>query len=110
MLQAREALKHYRWAVQSAMSFFQHIDYNLMMPSVSFKNCQEEERHIQQTLTSLVEGFQSHLDEVGACVPKHSCLSIPLTEQLHIQVSSHLLVQDAKLKAQAHLRLQALQR
>ncbi|XDV42021.1 hypothetical protein PO909_010774 [Leuciscus waleckii] len=110
LLQAREALKHYSWAVQGAESFFQQIRSNLMIPSTGFKGYKEEHRYIQQIFSTLVEGFQARLSEIGACVPQQTCLSIPLTEQLHIEVFSHLLVQDAKLEAQAQLRLKALQR
>lgn len=110
LLQAREALKHYSWAVQGAETFFQQIRSNLMIPSTGFKGYKEEHLYIQQILSTLVEGFQARLSEVGACIPQQTCLSIPLTEQLHIKVFSHLLVQDAKLEAQAQLRLKALQR
>ncbi|XP_051511030.1 LOW QUALITY PROTEIN: nesprin-2-like [Myxocyprinus asiaticus] len=110
LIQAQEVLKHYHWTIRGARSFFQQIDSNLMMPSVCFKDCKEEQHHIQQTSTSLVEGFQAHLAEVGTRIPQHTCLSVPQTEQLHIQVLSHLLVQDAKLEAQAQLRLEALHR
>lgn len=110
LLQAREALKRYHWAVQGAESFFQQIRSNLMIPSDGFKGYKEEHRYIQQIFSTLVEGFQIRLSEVGASVPQQTCLSIPLTEQLHIKVLSHLLVQDAKLEAQAQLRLEALQR
>ncbi|XP_043093802.1 nesprin-2 isoform X3 [Puntigrus tetrazona] len=110
LLQAREALKHYHWAVQGAESFFQHIGSNLIIPSDGFRGYKEEHHYVQQIFSTLVEGFQTRLSEVGASVPQQTCLSIPLTEQLHIEVLSHLLVQDAKLEAQAQLRLEALQR
>ncbi|XP_051500897.1 nesprin-2-like [Myxocyprinus asiaticus] len=110
LLQAQKALKHYRWAIQGARSFFQQVESNLIVPSISFKDCKDEQRHIQQTSNCLAEGFKVHLAEVGACIPQHTCLSIPQTEQLHIQVLSDLLVQDAKLEAQAQLRLEALHR
>ncbi|KAG1964263.1 nesprin-2 [Pimephales promelas] len=110
LLQAREALKHYSWAVQGAERFFQQIRSNLMIQSTGFKGYNEEHEYIQQIFSTLVEGFQAHLSEVGACVPHQTCLSIPLTEQLHIEVFSHLLVQNATLEAQAQLRLKALQR
>ncbi|KAK7133211.1 hypothetical protein R3I94_015172 [Phoxinus phoxinus] len=110
LLQAREALKRYSWTVQGAETFFQQIRSNLMIPSTGFKGYTEEHLYVQQIFSTLVEGFQARLSEVGACVPQQTCLSIPLTEQLHIEVFSHLLVQDAKLEAQAQLRLKALQR
>ncbi|XP_052390559.1 nesprin-2 isoform X4 [Carassius gibelio] len=110
LLQAWETLKHYHWAVQGAESFFQQIRSNLMIPSDGFKGYKEEHRYIDRIFSTLVEGFQAHLSEVGASVPQQTCLSIPLTEQLHIKVLSHLLVQDAKLEAQAQLRLEVLQR
>lgn len=81
-----------------------------MIPSDGFKGYKEEHRYVQQIFSTLVEGFQARLSEVGASVPQQTCLSIPLTEQLHIKVLSHLLVQGAKLEAQAQLRLEALQR
>ncbi|XP_051954461.1 nesprin-2-like [Xyrauchen texanus] len=110
LIQAQEMLTHYRWTIREAMSFFQQIDSNLTMPSVCFKDCKEEQQYIQQTSTSLVEGFQAHLAEVGTRIPRHTCLSIPQTEHIHIQVLSHLLVLDAKLEAQAQLRMEALHR
>ncbi|XP_059369612.1 nesprin-2-like [Carassius carassius] len=109
LLQAREALKHYHWAVQGAESFFQQIGSSLMI-SDSFKGYKEEHRYVQQIFSTLVTDFQAHLSDVGASVPQQTCLSIPLIEQLHIEVLSHLLVQDAKFEAQAQLRLEALQR
>ncbi|XP_067239735.1 nesprin-2-like isoform X9 [Chanodichthys erythropterus] len=110
LLKAREALKRYCWAVQGAESFFHHIESNLMISFTGFQGYKEEHHYIQQIFSTLVEGFQARLSEVGVCVPQQKCLSIPLTEQLHIEVLSHLLVQDAKLEAQAQLRLEALQR
>lgn len=110
LLKAREALKRYCWAVQGAESFFHHIESNLMISSTGFQGYKEEHRYIQQIFSTLVEGFQARLSEVGVCIPQQKCLSIPLTEQLHIEVLSHLLVQDAKLEAQAQLRLEVLQR
>nr|XP_021324291.1 nesprin-2-like isoform X1 [Danio rerio] len=110
LLQAQEALKHYHWAVQGAESFLQQIKSSLMISSTGFKNDREELRYIQQIFSSLAEGFQARLSEIGACVPQQTCLSIPLTEQLHIEVLSCFLVQDAKLEAQAQFQLEALQR
>ncbi|XP_052441872.1 nesprin-2-like isoform X3 [Carassius gibelio] len=110
LLQAREALKHYHWAVQGADSFFQQIGSSLMILSDSFKGYKEEHRYVQQIFSTLVTDFQARLSDVGASVPQQTCLSIPLTEQLHIEVLSHLLVQDAKLEAQAQLRLESIQR
>lgn len=81
-----------------------------MISSTGFQGYKEEHRYIQQIFSTLVEGFQARLSEVGVCIPQQKCLSIPLTEQLHIEVLSHLLVQDAKLEAQAQLRLEVLQR
>lgn len=49
------------------------------------------------------------MNELQAILPSQVCFS-PQTEKLHIQVVSYLHVTDAKLEAQAQLKLEALQR
>lgn len=49
------------------------------------------------------------MTELQAKLPSQACLS-PQTKKLHIEVVSHLHVTDAKLEAQAQLKLEALQK
>ncbi|XP_072538856.1 nesprin-2a isoform X2 [Salminus brasiliensis] len=110
LIQAKEALKDYLWAVQEAIGFLQQVEFRLLIPSASFKDYMEELRHTQQTLASLSDGFQAHMDEIRARLPIQSCFSSSLTEKLQIQVISHLLVHDAILEAHIQLKLKTLQR
>ncbi|XP_036438507.1 LOW QUALITY PROTEIN: nesprin-2 [Colossoma macropomum] len=110
LLQAKEALKEYQWAVRGAVGFLQQVEFRLLIPSSSFKDCTEELRHSQQTLASLSEGFQAHMAEIQSRLPQQACFSVIHTEKLHIQVLSQLLVSDAILEAQAQLKLKTLQR
>ncbi|XP_017539502.1 nesprin-2 isoform X2 [Pygocentrus nattereri] len=110
LLQAKEALKEYQRAVRGAMDLIQQVEFRLLIPSSSFKDCTEELRHSQQTLASLSEGFQAHMAEIQSRLPQRSCFSVIHTEKLHIQVLSQLLVSDAILETQAQLKLKTLQR
>lgn len=49
------------------------------------------------------------MTELQTQLPSLACFS-PQIKELHIQVASHLHVIDAKLEAQAQLKLEALQR
>lgn len=73
-------------------------------------DCTEEQRHTQQALEALEDGFQAHICHLMERVPEQPCLSRPKTEQLHIGILSQLLVGRAVLEAQAQLRLESLQR
>lgn len=110
MLHAKEALKEYQCTVSGAMGFLQQIELRLLIPSAIFKDRMEELCHTQQALTSLSEEFQTHLTEIQSRMPKQTCFSNTLTEKLHNQVVSRLLVDEAILKAQAQLKQNALQR
>ncbi|KAI4900991.1 hypothetical protein NFI96_032985 [Prochilodus magdalenae] len=110
LLQAKEALKEYQWAVRGAVGFLQQVEFRFLIPSANFKDCMEELRHTQQTLASLSEGFQAHMTKAQSRLPRQECFSIVPTEKLHIQVISQLLVGDAVLEAQAQLKLKTLQR
>ncbi|MCI4389446.1 hypothetical protein PGIGA_G00098050 [Pangasianodon gigas] len=109
LLKAKEALKDYHSSVRRAVGFLQQIETKLLVPSASFKDPKEELNHTQQLLTSLSKGFQDHVTELHARLPSQACFS-PQTKKLHIQVVNHLHMTDAKLEAQAQLKLEALQR
>ncbi|XP_049338084.1 nesprin-2 isoform X3 [Astyanax mexicanus] len=110
LLQAKEGLSDYLMAVRHAQGFLQQVEFRLLIPSASFKDCMEELHHTQQTQASLSKGFQAHMDEIHSRLPAHPCFSTSLTEKLQIQVISHMLVEDAILEAQIQLKLNALQR
>ncbi|TRY94947.1 hypothetical protein DNTS_013096, partial [Danionella cerebrum] len=110
LLQAKEVLKTYHREVQSAESFLKQIETSLLTYSTGIKSYKAEHRCIQELYSTLAEGFPQCLSKVGACVPQQTCFSISQTKQLHIEALSRLLVQDAKLEAQAQIRLEALQR
>ncbi|KAF4070784.1 hypothetical protein AMELA_G00277550 [Ameiurus melas] len=109
LLEAKEALKEYHSAVRRAVGFLQQIETKLLVPSASFKDSKEELNYTEQLNTSLAKGFQDHMNELQAILPSQACFS-PQTKKLHIQVVSYLHVTDAKLEAQAQLKLDALQR
>ncbi|XP_046692457.1 nesprin-2-like isoform X2 [Silurus meridionalis] len=109
LLKAEEAVKDYRSAVRQAVGFLQQIDAKLLVPSAIYKDSKAELNHTQHLLTDLTKGFQDHMAELQTRLPPQACFS-PQTEKLHIQVVSYLQVTDAKLKAQAQVKLEALQR
>ncbi|XP_030628013.1 nesprin-2a [Chanos chanos] len=110
LLHAQEALSEYYWTVHGVARFLQQAESSLLNSSTNFKDCMKEKQHTQQSLGSLVEGFQAHMTEIWTRVPPLMCLSIPQTEQLHIQILSHLLVANATLEAQAQMKLDTLHR
>ncbi|KAK2864041.1 hypothetical protein Q7C36_003195 [Tachysurus vachellii] len=108
LLKAKEALKDYRSAVRRAVGFLQKIETDLLVPSASFKDTEEELNCTQQLLTNLSKGFQDHITEFQARLPSQACFS-PQTKTLHIQFLSHLYVTHAKVEAQAQLKLETIQ-
>ncbi|GAA6103692.1 nesprin-2 [Tachysurus ichikawai] len=108
LLKAKEALKDYHSALRRAVGFLQKIETDLLVPSASFKDTEEELNCTQQLLTNLSKGFQEHITEFQARLPSQACFS-PQTKTLHIQFVSHLYVTHAKVEAQAQLKLETIQ-
>lgn len=102
-------MKVYHSVVRRAVGFLQQIETKLLVPSASFQDFKEELDHTQQLLISLSKGFPDHLTEIQARLPSQACFSSQI-KRLHIQVVSHLHVIEAKLEAQALLKLENLQR
>ncbi|XP_034018265.1 nesprin-2 isoform X1 [Thalassophryne amazonica] len=108
--QARESLKDYQWAAQGAMHFLHNAESTFLSAAGRFLDCNEEEVQTAQALAVLEDGFQAHISHLVELVPQQHCLSRAKTEQLHTRILSQLLVGRAVLEAQAHLRLESLQR
>ncbi|KAG5857708.1 hypothetical protein ANANG_G00022250 [Anguilla anguilla] len=108
--QAREMLGDYSRAVGSAVAFLQEAESRLHLPLDYAGSCPEELQRTQQALASLDEQFQSHITQIQALVPQHSCLSSYQAEQLHSTVLSQLLVRVSTLQAQAQRRMETLQK
>ncbi|XP_029984215.1 nesprin-2a [Sphaeramia orbicularis] len=108
--QARESLKDYQWAAQGAIGFLHNAEATFLSAPGGFLDCTEEQMQTHQALEALEDGFQAHICHLVKLVPQQPCLSSPKTKQLHIQILSQLLVGRAVLEAQAHLRLESLQR
>ncbi|XP_014000581.2 nesprin-2a isoform X3 [Salmo salar] len=107
---AREALKDYHWAAQGVVTFLLEAEAMFLAPPGGFVDCTEEQWHTQEPLASLGESLQAQISHLLELAPQQACLSFPQSEQLHIQVLSHLLVERAALEAQVELRTEALQR
>ncbi|XP_052326819.1 nesprin-2 isoform X7 [Oncorhynchus keta] len=107
---AREALKDYHWAAQGVVTFLLEAEAMFLAPPGGFVDCTEEQWHTQEPQASLWESLQAQISHLLELAPQQACLSFPQSEQLHIQVLSHLLVERATLEAQVELRTEALQR
>ncbi|XP_036841097.1 nesprin-2 isoform X1 [Oncorhynchus mykiss] len=107
---AREALKDYHWAAQGVVTFLLEAEAMFLAPPGGFVDCTEEQWHTQEPQASLGESLQAQISHVLELAPQQACLSFPQSEQLHIRVLSHLLVERAALEAQVELRTEALQR
>ncbi|KAJ8290335.1 hypothetical protein GJAV_G00011550 [Gymnothorax javanicus] len=107
---AQEMLGDYSRAVSKAVRFLQEAESRLLVPVEYAGSCPEELQHMQESLALLDEMFQSHVTQIQALVPQHSCLSSYQAEQLHSTALSQLLVRVSKLQAQAQLRMEALQK
>ncbi|XP_071226495.1 nesprin-2a isoform X1 [Salvelinus alpinus] len=107
---AREALKDYHWAAQGVVTFLLEAEAMFLAPPGGFVDCTEEQWHTQEPLASLGESLQVQISHLLELAPQQACLSFPQSEQLHIRVLSHLLVERAALEAQVELRTEALQR
>ncbi|XP_037541118.1 nesprin-1 [Nematolebias whitei] len=108
--EARESLKDYQRAAQEAVTFLLNAEATFLLSPGEFLDCAEEQKRTRQALKTLDEEFQAHVCHLVERLPQQSCISQPETELLHSSILSPLLVRRAVLKAQAHLRLQRLQR
>ncbi|XP_028858074.1 nesprin-2a isoform X4 [Denticeps clupeoides] len=110
LTRAWQALKDYQWAVRGAVQFLQGVEPRFLLPLTGNRDCVEEQVKVQKALATMRHGFQNHMDQVSNLVPRNSCFSVTLTEQLQIRVLSCLLVKGASLDAQAQLALDVLAR
>ncbi|KAM9778675.1 nesprin-2a isoform 1-T4 [Syngnathus typhle] len=106
----RESLKDYQWAAQGAINFLHNAQLTFLSAPGGFLDCTEEQTQTQQAMEALEEGFLAHIQHLVELVPRQVCLSRSETQDLHIGILSQLLVGRAILEAQAHLRLESLQR
>ncbi|KAI1895379.1 hypothetical protein AGOR_G00105680 [Albula goreensis] len=108
--QAKEILRVYNTAVRGAVRFLQEVESRLLLPLDCAGSCPEQLKHTQQALAFLNEKFQSHITEIHALLPQHTCLSSDNAEQLHSTILSQLLVRISTLQAQAQVRMETFQR
>ncbi|KAK6295335.1 hypothetical protein J4Q44_G00345610 [Coregonus suidteri] len=107
---AREAMKDYHWAAQGVVTFLHEAEAMFLAPPGGFVDCTEEKRYTQEPLASLGESLQVQISHLLELSPQQACLSFPKSEQLHIRVLSHILVERAALEAKVELRMEAFQR
>ncbi|KAG9336609.1 hypothetical protein JZ751_002956 [Albula glossodonta] len=106
--QAKEILRVYNTAVRGAVRFLQEVESRLLLPLDCAGSCPEQLKHTQQALAFLNEKFQSHITEIHALLPQHTCLSSYDAEQLHSTILSQLLVRISTLQAQAQVLVHEL--
>lgn len=107
---AKELLKSYSRRVRSANQFLQRTESVLLPSLCSPRSCSERLKDVQQALLTLDKEFQSHLIEIQTLAPFSPLFSAQKVEKLQAEILGCLLVRMSALKAQAQLRLEALQR
>ncbi|MCJ8731015.1 hypothetical protein PDJAM_G00191160 [Pangasius djambal] len=107
---AKESLKNYSRGVRSAIQFLQRTESVLLPSLCSPRSCSERLKDVQQALLTLDKEFQSPLTEIQTLAPFSPLFSAQKVEQLQAEILGCLLVRMSTLKAQAQLRLEALER
>ncbi|TSV02080.1 Nesprin-2 [Bagarius yarrelli] len=107
---SKDSLKNYSKRVRSANQFLQRTE-SILLPSLcSPRSCSERLKDVQQALLSLDKDFKSYLNEIQNLATLSPIFSAQKTERLQFEIQGCLLVRISTLKAQAQLRLEALQR
>lgn len=107
---AKESLKNYSRGVRSVNQFLQRTESVLLPSLCSPRSCSERLKDVQQALSTSDKDFESHLSQIQTLAPFSPLFSGQKVEQLQLQVLGCLLVRMSALKAQAQLRLEALER
>ncbi|KAB5582142.1 hypothetical protein PHYPO_G00183770 [Pangasianodon hypophthalmus] len=107
---AKESLKTYSRGVRSAIQFLQRTESVLLPSLCSPRSCSERLKDVQQALLTLDKEFQSPITEIQTLAPFSPLFSAQKVEQLQVEILGCLLVRMSTLKAQAQLRLEALER
>lgn len=107
---AKESLKNYSRGVKRVNQFLQRTE-SILLPSLCTpRSCSERLKDIQQALLTLDKEFQTHMAEIQNLAPFSLLFSGQKVEQLQVEALGCLLVRMSALKAQAQLRLEALER
>lgn len=107
---AKESLKNYSRGVRSAGEFLQRTESVLLPSLCSPRSCSERLKDVQHALLTSHKEFQSHLAEIQTLAPFSPLFSVQKVEELQVKILGCLLVRMSTLKAQAQLRLEALER
>lgn len=110
LAKAKESLKNFYRGVRRVNQFLQTSESVLLPSLCSPRSCSERLKDVQQALLPLDKEFQSHLAEIQNLAPFNRLFSVPKVEQVQVEVLGFLLVRMSALKAQAQLRLEALER
>lgn len=107
---AKESLKNYSRGVRRAGEFLQRTESVLLPSLCSPRSCSERLKDVQHALLTSHKEFQSHLAEIQTLAPFSPLFSVQKVEELQVNILGCLLVRMSTLKAQAQLRLEALER
>ncbi|CAG5866901.1 unnamed protein product [Menidia menidia] len=107
---ARGCLREYTYAVNEALRFLRDIEACILPPQGSAGPCCESLKETQQTLLTLEDLFQTHVERLQNHFVQQTCLSPQKLEQLQQNILSQLLVKKSTLQAKCHVRLECLNR
>lgn len=96
--------------MRDASRFLQRTESVLLPSLCSARSCSERLKDVQQALLTLDKEFASHLTEIQTLGPVSPLFSAQKAEQLQVEILGCLVVRMSALKAQAQLRLEALER
>ncbi|KAM3595037.1 uncharacterized protein V6R79_017444 [Siganus canaliculatus] len=108
--QARESLRSYTSAVGRAAQFLRDIEASLLPPQGSSGPCPQRLEDTQRSLSSLLQDFQSHMEQLQSQSALHPSLCPEKVQQLQESVMSRLVVRMSTLQAKGQVRLEGLNR
>ncbi|XP_035985169.1 uncharacterized protein LOC118558730 [Fundulus heteroclitus] len=110
LLKARERLRSYTLAVNTAVQFLQDIEGSLLPLQGSIGPCCERLEETEHALASLQHQFQTYIEKLQDQSVAHTYLSSQKVEQVQEMILSQLLVRMSTLLAKGHIRLENLHR
>ena len=109
-MSAKESLRSYTQGVRAAVLLLLEAEASLLPVHNPEGGCSSRLGGLQQTLASLEQRYQAHMDQIQGLVPRHPHLLPQKVERLHQDVLSGLLVRMTTIRAQAVVRTQELTR
>ncbi|XP_041668040.1 microtubule-associated protein futsch-like isoform X3 [Cheilinus undulatus] len=107
---AKEYFRNYISAVKQAAQFLRGIEVSLLPPHGSSGPCSERVEETQQSLETLQQQFQTHVENLQSQNVLHPYLSPQKVEQLQENILSQLLVRMSTIQAKGHVHLDRLSR